>query len=780
MNPMPSPRFPMVARLLTAISLLLLLSACGGGGSSGSDTGPTDVQASLVFSASPDQVAFGGKSTLTWTSEGVSSCTASGDWSGPRDTSGSEEIAGLQENASFVLECSGEGGTVSKSVSVTVGNPDEPPVVTLMATPESVTSGETAELAWSATNADTCTASGAWSGPRATSGSETTDPLTADSTFTLTCSGTAGQVTDSVTVTVSGGSPAPTLTLTADPLSVTSGDSTTLSWSATNVDSCTASGGWSGSRATSGSEQSAALSADTTFTLTCSGTAGQVTDSVDVTVSPAGSLFTDLSVLDTANATDWSIQANIQAGDTMYGDRIYTLDTVPASVAGSDWIRSANDSKAFADTPLVSFTVTQDAWIVVAHDDRITTKPDWMSGWSDTGEDIVNSEPQTFSLYEKFFSAGSTVELGTNGSSSTSMYLVTVRHSASRPVVTLDATPAAVDYEGTTTLSWSATNADACTASGGWSGARQVSGSEVSAPLTADTVFTLTCTGPGGSGIASVTVSVGAPPPGVPVITFDANPTQVPAGDSSTLTWSATDAISCTASGGWSGARATSGSETTDPITADSTFTLTCDGTAGSASASVAVAVIDSQPVAVDDSATTTEDVATTIDVLANDQGLNDAPVTVSVTQPPANGIATVETDGTITYQPDTGFAGSDSFTYTVTDNDGDSATATVTVDVTCQTCVAGQLVIVSWPANPVGDQVIGYRVYLDSTPTGSGSVVANLTETTPGFDMNAPSVTFDGWVDLGLLPGEQACFRIGAYNLMGESAQSEATCITW
>jgi len=45
-----------------------------------------------------------------------------------------------------------------------------------------------------------------------------------------------------------------------------------------------------------------------------------------------------------------------------------------------------------------------------------------------------------------------------------------------------------------------------------------------------------------------------------------------------TLTWSTLGASSCTASGGWSGTKATSGSETITNITNTTTFTLTCTG----------------------------------------------------------------------------------------------------------------------------------------------------------------------------------------------------------
>jgi polysaccharide export outer membrane protein len=82
--------------------------------------------------------------------------------------------------------------------------------------------------------------------------------------------------------------PAPTVTLAADTSSVTSGGTAMLTWSATGADSCTATGGWTGARATSGSERTVALTSNTSFALACSGPGGQGNASVTLSVSSAG------------------------------------------------------------------------------------------------------------------------------------------------------------------------------------------------------------------------------------------------------------------------------------------------------------------------------------------------------------------------------------------------------------------------------------------------------------------------------------------------------------
>jgi uncharacterized protein (TIGR03118 family) len=76
-----------------------------------------------------------------------------------------------------------------------------------------------------------------------------------------------------------------------------------------------------------------------------------------------------------------------------------------------------------------------------------------------------------------------------------------------------------------------------------------------------------------------------APPP-TPTVTLSVSPTSITAGQSATLTWSSTQAVSCAASGGWSGSEAVTGTQAVTPAAAGSaTYTLTCTGagTAGGA-----------------------------------------------------------------------------------------------------------------------------------------------------------------------------------------------------
>src|SRR3974390_1282594 len=164
----------------------------------------------------------------------------------------------------------------------------------VIANPTSVTSGASSSLNWSSTNATLCSASGAWTGAVATSGTQSTGPLTASSsTYTLTCTGPGGTGSASATVTVQGpsappppGPSGPTVSVAAIPPDVPSGASSSLVWSSTNVASCTASGAWSGAKAISGVQSTGALTSSSTFRLDCTGPSGGGSASLTLPGSP--------------------------------------------------------------------------------------------------------------------------------------------------------------------------------------------------------------------------------------------------------------------------------------------------------------------------------------------------------------------------------------------------------------------------------------------------------------------------------------------------------------
>ncbi len=70
-----------------------------------------------------------------------------------------------------------------------------------------------------------------------------------------------------------------------------------------------------------------------------------------------------------------------------------------------------------------------------------------------------------------------------------------------------------------------------------------------------------------------------------------------------------------------------------------------------------------------------------TIDVLTNDDDPENDDLTVSLLSRPGNGLATIETDNTITYTPNPNYHGADAFSYTLSDGMfSDEGTVSVTI----------------------------------------------------------------------------------------------------
>ncbi|GAA0477594.1 hypothetical protein GCM10009096_19360 [Parasphingorhabdus litoris] len=113
------------------------------------------------------------------------------------------------------------------------------------------------------------------------------------------------------------------------------------------------------------------------------------------------------------------------------------------------------------------------------------------------------------------------------------------------------------------------------------------------------------------------------------------------------------------------------------------TVTVTADdGNGGTVDSTFTWTVNNPAPVAANDTASTTEDTSVNIPVLTNDNDPDGDTLTV-ISANSENGTIVIEADGTLTYQPDPNFNGTDTIVYTISDGNGGTATATVEVTVT-------------------------------------------------------------------------------------------------
>ena len=399
--------------------------------------------------------------------------------------------------------------------------------------------------------------------------------------------------------------PPPTVSLSASPTSVISGGSTTLAWSSTNATACTASNGWSGAEATSGTQALNNLTTTTTYTLTCTGAGGSANQSVTVTVA--------------ADTTPPSIPTNL-AGTAVSRSQIHltwTASTDNVGVTGYKSFRNgvqiaASTANSFSDTGLTANTTY--SYTVSAYDAAGNNSAQ-SSSVSVTTQSASTSGGGT-SAIEPSFNTAICVANGGSSQGGQVLYTLQCNNGSSQSFVftptsdgfytigTNNNSSLCVDagYGSVTTGSQvQQISCSAGTPSQKWQvvlnanqfysiltmngqGTLTVSGTYVGAPLITMGLVA------GSTSQEFVLPGFGAAPP-PPTVSLSASPTSVISGGSTTLAWSSTNATACTASNGWSGAEATSGTQALNNLTTTTTYTLTCTGAGGSANQSVTVTV---------------------------------------------------------------------------------------------------------------------------------------------------------------------------------------------
>jgi uncharacterized repeat protein (TIGR03803 family) len=164
-----------------------------------------------------------------------------------------------------------------------------PPNIAIGVNPNVITAGKSTSLFWSVTSADSCTASGDWSGVQSLSGNESVSPtMQGPSTFALSCTGPGGDATLSTTINVN---PPPSLSMSFTPSAITVGEMATLNWTGSNTGGCTASGAWSGAQSSQGNQHIAQVSpGNYVYSLSCPGFAGDSVASASATLVVTGAM----------------------------------------------------------------------------------------------------------------------------------------------------------------------------------------------------------------------------------------------------------------------------------------------------------------------------------------------------------------------------------------------------------------------------------------------------------------------------------------------------------
>ena len=154
---------------------------------------------------------------------------------------------------------------------------------------------------------------------------------------------------------------APTLTFTVSPSTITVGQAASLSWTSTGVTGCAASGGWTGSRPIDGSESVTPLTiGQVIYTLTCTGLANQVAQSVSLTVNAVPPPPPQVRTIElTPSGASGAVNATLQTGVTC------RINGAPVSC--SPWWYSSDPSRVSVNgaTGLVRYIFRGSATICV-------------------------------------------------------------------------------------------------------------------------------------------------------------------------------------------------------------------------------------------------------------------------------------------------------------------------------------------------------------------------------------------------------------------------------
>ena len=310
----------------------------GGGGGSPPPSNPPP-KPSCAISANPSNIQYGGSTTLAWTSTNATSATLSGI--GSVGTNGSHVANGIVTTTTYTLTVYGPGGSKNCQTTVTVQQ-QQTPSCTLTSNLSTVQYGGAMTLSWSSNNATSASLNQSI-GSVGVNGTLVVYNIFSTTTYTLTVAGPGGTANCQTTVVVQQ-QQTPSCSISANPSSVQSGGSSTLTWSSTNATSATLNQSI-GNVGLSGS-YTVSPAVTTTYTLTVTGPGGTVncqtyitvqqqqTPSCTINANPSNVQYGGSSTLmwsstnaTSATLTDFgSVATNgSQTASNIYNSKTYTL-----------------------------------------------------------------------------------------------------------------------------------------------------------------------------------------------------------------------------------------------------------------------------------------------------------------------------------------------------------------------------------------------------------------------------------------------------------------------
>ncbi|MDE2001232.1 MAG: hypothetical protein KGI60_01530 [Patescibacteria group bacterium] len=596
---------------------------------------PLDSMVSL--SADSNTIAENGTFTIHWSAPTASSCALTGNE--PETGSLSENFDGTNAYIdgsktydfvkrgvyNFKFSCKGytdnskslAQGTVDRTITIYVGNIPPAPTVSLSVSPDTIQPGDSATLTWTSQNAVAISINQGV-GIVAKSGSLKVKP-SQTTRYTISASGEFAQLglsQSSATVHVvapqsqtttapstpeapptqtqqpTQAPPAPEVGLRVNgqkgPLTMSAPASFTVSWTANNY--CLVYGAWLGIKTKAGQQAMSVTKPGTyTYTMYCP-TVGTESVTVNVTGAGGGS-GTPLPVAEAGvslDGTHFSRSIRVTRGQQVHVWLGAAYDVNGDGKASRDsqggWSLMSTNGKCDWNYDLNQGTPTFD----VAIPNPATAKDCTV----DLGQLTFFDQPgvYTYGVLQLIQADG-----GVSNIANISVAVDPPPPPTSAPVIDLRANGqpdqillgAPAQY----TLTWNVTNADSCTASDAWDGAKFTSGSQQFVASSKRTLnYALTCAGKLGTTTKNMLVTVAE----LPVCDFSALPTTLQKSSvfaqESVLSWNCQYANSCAISPSTGAAVGTYGTARVSP-SQTTTYTLTCQNLDGNSSFDQAIQV---------------------------------------------------------------------------------------------------------------------------------------------------------------------------------------------
>lgn len=130
-----------------------------------------------------------------------------------------------------------------------------------------------------------------------------------------------------------------------------------------------------------------------------------------------GKYFTHATANKLANAYVWEIEENAQVGSLIFGDRDFTIATIPECLKGAEIMKTSCDAKSAVKINTFVFSPGEEIDLYVGVDSRVEVMPEFLESYTKTGETFTSSNDVTFELYKKTCEYFKPVVIGTNGQS---------------------------------------------------------------------------------------------------------------------------------------------------------------------------------------------------------------------------------------------------------------------------------------------------------------------------------------------------------------------------